>query len=294
VIDSDESSIVESESEIEESELESDLEAESEVEDMSSPKRQIKATTYSHQKTKSTFKVQSQRERLSKSTFDDFNSIVFENALDAVEVTWSKRLITTAGITRLRRRKCGSFVEHIAAIELSVKLIDDESRLQSTLMHEMCHAAAWLVDNVHKPPHGKCFKKWANLAMRRVNGLLVSTTHEYVTNTFKHAWACTNDACDFVIQRHSRSIDVNRHCCGRCRQRLIEIEVPVPGAVTTAYTPKQRRVATGFSLFVKENSQFVRSKLSANLGSSGAKVSQTEVMKECGRLWKELKNQQKV
>jgi hypothetical protein len=33
----------------------------------------------------------------------------------------------------------------VATIELSTKVIDDEERLRSTLLHEMCHAAQWLV-----------------------------------------------------------------------------------------------------------------------------------------------------
>ena len=31
----------------------------------------------------------------------------------------------------------------VATIELSTKVIDDEERLRSTLLHEMCHAAQW-------------------------------------------------------------------------------------------------------------------------------------------------------
>ena len=190
----------------------------------------------------------------------------------------------------MKTRRCGSITENIASIELSIKLIDDERRLQSTLMHEMCHAAAWLVDNVHKPPHGKIFKKWANIAMRKISGLIVSTTHEYVTNTYKFAWSCTNETCDFLIQRHSRSVDVNRHCCGKCKGRLIEIEVPEPGSKSrlSSYTPKQKRQASGFSAFVQQQSKTVRMELEASAGSN-VKVSQKEVMKECGRLWREKK-----
>eukprot|EP00804_Cyclotella_cryptica_P018379 CCRYP_015470-RA/>CCRYP_015470-RA protein AED:0.24 eAED:0.24 QI:0/0/0/1/0/0/2/0/108 len=46
-------------------------------------------------------------------------------------------------------------------IELATKVIDNEERLRSMLLHKMCHAASWLVDGVHRPPYGKCFKKWA-------------------------------------------------------------------------------------------------------------------------------------
>ena len=108
------------------------------------------------------------RDRLTDEYFREFNSKVFRGSLDSVEVIWSKRLTTTAGITRLKRHRQAGIVTRLASIELSTKMIDQEDRLRSTLMHEMCHAAAWLVDDVVKPPHGKCFKKWASLGMRKV------------------------------------------------------------------------------------------------------------------------------
>lgn len=108
------------------------------------------------------------RDILTRQAFGEFNKQVFKGALGAVEVQWSTRLTSTAGLTRLKRRGKGSTEMRSATIELSTKLIDDNERLRSTLMHEMCHAAAWLVDNVHKPPHGTCFKKWAALGMRKV------------------------------------------------------------------------------------------------------------------------------
>jgi SprT-like family len=37
-------------------------------------------------------------------------------------------------------------------------VVDSEYRLLNTLVHEMCHAATWLIDNVSKPPHGTQFK----------------------------------------------------------------------------------------------------------------------------------------
>ena len=172
---------------------------------------------------------------------------------------------------------------------MSTKLIDSEDRLRSTLCHEMCHAAQWLVDGVAKPPHGSVFKKWAQLSMRKVNGMLVTTTHDYVTNSFKFAWECTVDGCDFIIQRHSRTVDPLRHCCGKCRGKLIEIEVgsSKDDVAKNGFTPKKKRAASGFSLFVQAESSRVRSELEAE--SNGKTVTQSEVMKECGRLWREKK-----
>lgn len=243
-------------------------------------------------------KFQLQREQLTKSIFQHFNTTVFEGSLEKVEVSWSKRLTSTAGLTRLKRITRGTITNYIASIELSAKLIDDEARLQSTLMHEMCHAAAWLMDKISKPPHGPCFKKWANLATRRIPGLLVSTTHEYVTNSYKYAWACTNENCDFIIQRHSRSVDVNRHCCGKCKEKLVEVEVPDPESLKQkqgafVFTPKQKRKASRFSLFVKEHSNLVRNQLQHRRNGT-EKVTQKDVMIECARLWRQKTGEQKM
>lgn len=109
------------------------------------------------------------RKRLTEEYFSEFNRTVFRSALTPVVVSWSNKLRTTAGLTRLKTlTEDGRPATRLATIELSTKVIDDTSRLRSTLLHEMCHAAAWLVDNVVKPPHGRCFKKWASRAMQKV------------------------------------------------------------------------------------------------------------------------------
>ena len=111
------------------------------------------------------------REQRARKIFADFDQVAFNGALHKVELVWSNKLRTTAGLTRLKRKSGGSCPpERSASIELSTKIIDEEHRLRSTVLHEMCHAAAWLVDGVAKPPHGTCFKKWASIAMQRVRG----------------------------------------------------------------------------------------------------------------------------
>lgn len=73
---------------------------------------------------------------------------------------------------------------------------------------------------------------------------------------------------------------------------MIEIEVPDTKNSKThpslqTRTPRKKRELTGFSLFVQQNSKNVRERLAKQ---SGGKVLQKEVMKECGRLWKERKD----
>lgn len=109
------------------------------------------------------------RQEIADRAFAEFDRVAFGGALLDVELVWSNKLRTTAGITRLKQISGGGKpTKRIATIELSTKIIDEEHRLRATLLHELCHAAAWLVDGVSKPPHGKCFKKWANIAMKKV------------------------------------------------------------------------------------------------------------------------------
>jgi hypothetical protein len=91
-----------------------------------------------------------------------------------------------------------------------------------------------------------------------------------------------------VIKRHSRSVDINKHCCGRCKSKLIEIEVPGSNKDSSkvGYTPKKRKTSA-YALFVKEQTPLIRQRL-------GNEVSQADVMKECGRLWRSEKARSKT
>ncbi|KAL7549310.1 hypothetical protein ACHAWF_013162 [Thalassiosira exigua] len=234
------------------------------------------------------------RDALTSRAFREFDLKAFDGALSAVEVSWSKKLNKTAGITRMRGRTTDGVQTRTATIELATKVIDDEERLRETLLHEMCHAAQWLVDGTHKPPHGRCFKKWASIAMRRVRDVEVTTTHDYRI-AYKYAWACTSPGCNVVVQRHSRSVDPTRQCCGRCRGRLQEIEVPGSAGDgrggTGGHTAKKQRKASGFALFVQTQSASVRKALAAGRGCPTGEVSQADVMKECGVRWRERKGE---
>ncbi|KAL7531922.1 hypothetical protein ACHAXR_004307 [Thalassiosira sp. AJA248-18] len=240
---------------------------------------------------RSTLAFRKNRDDITSQAFSEFNERAFKNALSSVKVTWSKKLNTTAGITRMRG-KLGADNAHtrVATIELATKVIDDEERLRSTLLHEMCHAAQWLIDGAHKPPHGKGFKKWAAISMRNIRDVEVTTTHDYVI-VYKFAWACVASSCNVVIKRHSRSVDPNKHCCGRCQGKLIEIEVPGSKGDTakTGHTAKKKRTVSDFALFVKSQSTDVRKSLAMKRSCNDREVSQADVMKECGKLWRARK-----
>ena len=92
--------------------------------------------------------------------FHLFNTKAFDTNLPAdMEITWNPRLTKTAGLCIQRRIKLtkksdnSSFsqrnteIEEVRAskIDLSTKVLDSSDRLRDTLIHEMCHAAAWIV-----------------------------------------------------------------------------------------------------------------------------------------------------
>ena len=93
-----------------------------------------------------------------------------------------------------------------------------------------------------------------------------------------------------VIKRHSRSVDVNKHCCGRCKSKLIEIEVSDSSGSAAGYTPKKARKTSEYALFVKHQTSRVRQCLASERKCKPNEVSQADVMKECGRLWRDEKD----
>jgi predicted SprT family Zn-dependent metalloprotease len=180
----------------------------------------------------------------------------------------------------------------LAKVELSTKVIDDQEKLRTTLLHELIHAAVWILEGVSKPPHGKEFKRWAAHAMREIKDVKVTTTHSYEIN-YRYAWACTNSNCSFIVKRHSKSVDTKKHVCGRCKSSLIEVD-PISSNGTSA-TPKTQPKPSAYNLFVKNQSKIVRQSLMQEQLSKGVKnpnVGQSDVMKECARRWRDHKQKQ--
>jgi len=201
---------------------------------------------------------------------DLYNAKVFAGAIpDDFEVSWNTRLRKTAGMTytSIRSRPNGERVR-MARIELSPKVLDRISRLKSTFLHELCHVAAWLVDAKAKPPHGPAFKKWAEIASRKFPRSAVTTCHSYEIHA-KFKYECVE--CQAVFKRHSKSVNIEKSVCGRCKGRIV-----FKGAFDRSGTPAKPRAPTGFSLFVKDKYKIVREEH----GSHG------KAMTELSRLWR--------
>jgi hypothetical protein len=151
-------------------------------------------------------------------------------------------------------------------------VVDDETKLQNTLCHEMCHVAAWLINHVSKPPHGPMFKRWAAQAMSKYRHLSIQTCHSYKIN-YKFTYVCMNEDCGAEYGRHSKSIDTEKSGCGRCRGRLkLQPRLKVDG------TPAKPRAASGFSLYVKAHY--------ARVKAANSRLNQAEIMRVLGAEYK--------
>lgn len=87
-----------------------------------------------------------------------------------------------------------------AAIELSEKVIDTHPRLANTLVHEMCHVAAWLVDGVRNPAHGAMFWKWASIATGK-HTLTLYITLFYLSHSLAY--------CDYEDGDHTDTTSIS-------------------------------------------------------------------------------------
>lgn len=153
----------------------------------------------------------------------------------------------------------------IAEVELEAKVVDTEDKLRRTLLHELCHAAAWVFDNVSKPPHGRTFWRWADIAKRVYPQHEVHTCHSYVIN-FKHHWKCNR--CARVIGRHSKSIKPSDQCaCGG--------DLVYQAPVRADGTPRRTPAPNAYTEFVKENFAAIKARNPGALHSQVmAKVSE--------------------
>ncbi|CAK1595508.1 unnamed protein product [Parnassius mnemosyne] len=193
------------------------------------------------------------REQLTRRLYIEFNKVVFNNALDEdMPIIWDTKLRSTAGTTtnRLLKNAKGDRIR-TSSIKLSTKVVDAPQRLRDTLIHELCHAATWLIDAELRAGHGPLWKKWATRALKAFPELgEISRCHD-MEIYYKYCYKCTK--CGYSIQRHSKSIDVTKKCCGYCRGtfEVIVNKKNKDGFVVS--TPARKGGLNKFALYVKEN-----------------------------------------
>ena len=126
-------------------------------------------------------------------------------------ITWSKRLTKTAGMCVMNTIE-GKRSAHIV---LSIKVLDTACRLRDTMIHELCHAAVFLITRGNGGGgHGPSWKHWTLKAMLKFPELpFISSSHSYVINT-KFVYTCKD--CGYSIGRHTQSLDTVIKVCGHC------------------------------------------------------------------------------
>ena len=200
------------------------------------------------------------KEELAKRLYQMYNVQCFDSALpEDMEITWNVRLTKTAGLCYSKRYKKFNVETRSSRIELSTKVIDRGDRLRDTLIHEMCHAASWIISG-YRDGHGPLWRTWAEKAMKRLPELQeIDRCHSYQIST-KYTYRCVK--CGYEIGRHSKSLDTERKVCGHCHGRF---ELVVNTGATPSSTRGQGgaaggdsatrtpRAPTGFAKFVQDN-----------------------------------------
>uniref|UniRef100_A0A8C9CS27 SprT-like domain-containing protein n=1 Tax=Phocoena sinus TaxID=42100 RepID=A0A8C9CS27_PHOSS len=122
------------------------------------------------------------------------NSSVFDKKMpEKIDIGWNKKMLRTAGLCTTGEIRYPKR-ERYAKIEISQKVCDSADRLRDTLIHEICHAASWLLDGI-RDSHGDAWKYYARkLNMVHPELPKVTRCHNYKINYRIH-YECTQ--CKF-------------------------------------------------------------------------------------------------
>ncbi|KAH6668583.1 SprT-like family-domain-containing protein [Plectosphaerella plurivora] len=250
-----------------------------------SPAKEEKTKVVAERTAKKLF--ESHKHQLAESFFRELDETITEGQIaklaasaGGVKIQWSKTLNTTAGRANWKKETIRSApgqqrqdpprIKHHAAIELAEKVISDDHRLLNVLAHEFCHLANFMITGITTNPHGKEFKAWAAKVSRAFadRDIEVTTKHSYEID-FKYIWTCGE--CALEYKRHSKSINTERHRCGKCKGTLLQTR-PIPrgaGRTVAAGTgagevngrdkaPAAKKEPTEYQRFVKEQMRIVR------------------------------------
>ncbi|KAG6803363.1 acidic repeat-containing protein isoform X1 [Apis mellifera caucasica] len=196
------------------------------------------------------------KENLCKYLYNLYNDKVFDNELpEDMLIEWNVRMRGTAGFCYNKKsvKTLGGIVKS-SRIVLATKILDTPDRLRDTLIHEMCHAAAWLINGI-SDGHGPFWTKWASKAMKIFPELPpIRRCHDYKIKT-KFTYKCIN--CGYSIGRHSKSLDIEKKRCGHCYGKFeLLLNKTTKSGTIQMQTPK--REPSAFALYVKENYNSVK------------------------------------
>ena len=262
-----------------------------------------------------------QRVALAQHWLREFNTLAFGGQLlssstldDRITLQWSHRLRTTAGRALLRTtRSKEATTQRSVIIELSTKVVDDLHRLQTTLLHELCHAAAWLVQGSARPPHGPCFQQWAQKAMAAVPSIRITTRHNFNIH-YPYVYSCGNTVCAGTLVKRRRRINVQRYVCGQCQGPLQLVPSHISSSSISSSSSseevkeeatrqrRRRRPLSEYHRFIQTNAPLVARLLQGTIKAATKqtlgkrkskppprKVSPQRVLKETAKLWQKQK-----
>jgi predicted SprT family Zn-dependent metalloprotease len=199
-----------------------------------------------------------QLEALALSFYRNLNAAVFgnqlpppheENCSEAIgayrlKVTWNTRLLTTAG--RAIRRPAVRQVE----IQLSTRVLDTNAKLWSTLAHEMCHAAVWLIDErvagalPERNHHGQRWRVWVTAVTTQFPGFpTIEVCHRYAID-FGHTYHCRKADCGGWTYGSCRPLPpraLQAYRCSLCRGPLVISEGTTTGAAPVSHIRSARK-----------------------------------------------------
>lgn len=161
------------------------------------------------------------------------NSVYFFHRLPPIEIQWSSRLTSSAGMfvhaheIHANGRVSAKMGRVKRIIRLSIPLLKSKTltEIRRTLAHEMIHQ--WQHDvQKQRPNHGEEFRRF--MEKMNADGLGIAvyhSLHKEVEALTKYTWKCTK--CGQAYQRQRRTISTRRHRCGNCQGTLEEIQVTV-------------------------------------------------------------------
>ncbi|CAG9801865.1 unnamed protein product [Chironomus riparius] len=183
------------------------------------------------------------KHELADKLFKLYNDKVFNSQLSDVPIKWNKKLQTTGGRCNNSRR---AGIRN-SLVELSDKVLTSADRLRCTLIHEMCHAAAWIMSGENG--HGATWKKWTSKANSIFPELpKITVCHSYVIE-YKYTYLCTD--CKARSQAHSKTKKVEEVRCSLCKGNIQLFQNKKNKDGVLELIPVQRKEPTAFAKFVK-------------------------------------------
>jgi len=149
-----------------------------------------------------------------------FDVLLFGGKLETLEVLWNRSLLTSAGKTKLYR-ETGRCV-----IELNPKLLDTDDKVKNTLVHEMCHAAVFLIDKDYNNGHGTKWLRWVEKAKASDSSLDINVYHKY-KSPYSFFYVCSAITCCGVAygsMKPQTQESLRKYSCRNCKEPLKRVE----------------------------------------------------------------------